>query len=185
LCPSSPSSLGEVSVITLIALTLVVLNPLPFFVALVAIIFTALPLPTASASCLPRIPVHQQHVSHPQTQQPLQPLVCQLSRCCHLWLFSSLWLIVTLSHWHQRPPLIVAAAVIMPSYCDCYSPSTIMEESFQKKKKAETLAVCAPPPKNVEQDIYEYVDCKNNYNFYANNLLIAKFPRPTSNTSIL
>jgi hypothetical protein len=39
--PSSPSCLGEVSVITLVALTLVALNPLTFFVALVAVIFTA------------------------------------------------------------------------------------------------------------------------------------------------
>jgi hypothetical protein len=42
LCPLSPSSLGEVSIITLVALTLVALNPLAFFVALVAIVFTTL-----------------------------------------------------------------------------------------------------------------------------------------------
>jgi hypothetical protein len=40
--PSSPSSLGEVSIITLVALTLIALNPLAFFVALVAVVFTAL-----------------------------------------------------------------------------------------------------------------------------------------------
>ena len=28
-----------------------------------------------------------------------------------------------------------------------------------------------PPPKNVEQDIYEYVDCKNNDTFFTPNLL--------------
>jgi hypothetical protein len=42
MCSSSPSSLGEVSVITLVALTLVALDPLAFFVTLVAIVFTAL-----------------------------------------------------------------------------------------------------------------------------------------------
>jgi hypothetical protein len=71
------------------------------------------PLPSVSASCLPQMPFHRQHTSHPQTQEPLQPLVCQQSRCCHLWLFTSLWLIVTLLHRHQRPPLIAAAAVIV------------------------------------------------------------------------
>jgi hypothetical protein len=50
LCPSSPSSLGEVSVITLVALTLVILDPLAFFVALVAVIFTALAI--ADCQCL-------------------------------------------------------------------------------------------------------------------------------------
>jgi hypothetical protein len=42
LCPSSPSSLGEVSIITLVALTLVALDPLAFFVTLIAIVFTTL-----------------------------------------------------------------------------------------------------------------------------------------------
>jgi hypothetical protein len=46
----SPSSLGEVSIITFITLTLVVLNPLAFFVALVAIVFTA--LAAANRQCL-------------------------------------------------------------------------------------------------------------------------------------
>jgi hypothetical protein len=50
LCPSSPSSLGEVSIITLIPLTLVALNPLAFFVALVAVVFTT--LTTAVRWCL-------------------------------------------------------------------------------------------------------------------------------------
>ncbi len=34
----------------------------------------------------------------------------------------------------------------------------------------------APPPKNVEPIIMEYVDCKKGTFFSANNLLIAKFP---------
>jgi hypothetical protein len=38
----SPSSIGEVSIITLVALTLVALNPLAFFVTLVAAVFTTL-----------------------------------------------------------------------------------------------------------------------------------------------
>jgi hypothetical protein len=50
LCPSSPSSLGEVSVITLIALILITFNPLAFFVALVAVVFTALAI--AIRQCL-------------------------------------------------------------------------------------------------------------------------------------
>ncbi len=41
----------------------------------------------------------------------------------------------------------------------------------------------APPPKNVECDISEYVDCKKGTFFFANNLLIAKFPQPSSHTS--
>jgi hypothetical protein len=40
-----------------------------------------------------------------------------------------------------------------------------------------------PPPKNVECVISEYVDCKKGTIFLANNLLIAKFPRPSSHTS--
>jgi hypothetical protein len=71
------------------------------------------------------MPVHWHHASHLQTQDPLQPLVRQQSCCCYLWLFTSLWLIVTLS---QRPPLIVA---------DCNHLATLTEESVQKKKKAE------------------------------------------------
>jgi hypothetical protein len=76
------------------------------------------------------MPVHQQHTSHPQTQELLQPLVRQQSCCCHSWLFTSLWLIVTLSHRPQSPPLIVA---------DCNRLATLTEESVQKKKKAEKV----------------------------------------------
>jgi hypothetical protein len=50
LCPSFPSSLGEVSVITLIALILIIFDPLTFFVALIAVIFTALAI--ADRQCL-------------------------------------------------------------------------------------------------------------------------------------
>ncbi len=32
-------------------------------------------------------------------------------------------------------------------------------------------AARSPPPKNVEQDIYEYVDCKNKDTFFTTNLL--------------
>jgi hypothetical protein len=42
LCPLSPSSIGEVSIITLVALTLVAFNPLAFFVTLVDVVFTTL-----------------------------------------------------------------------------------------------------------------------------------------------
>jgi hypothetical protein len=42
LCPSSPSSHGKVSIITLVALTLIALDPLAFFVAIVAVVFTTL-----------------------------------------------------------------------------------------------------------------------------------------------
>ncbi len=42
----------------------------------------------------------------------------------------------------------------------------------------------SPPPKNVERLIQYYVDCKNGpKTFTANNLLIAKFPRPRALTS--
>jgi hypothetical protein len=50
LCPLSPSFLGEVSVTTLVTLTLVALDPLSFFIALVAIVFTALAI--AIRQCL-------------------------------------------------------------------------------------------------------------------------------------
>jgi hypothetical protein len=50
LCPSSPSSLREVLIITLVALTLVALDPLAFFVALIAIAFTTLAI--AIRQCL-------------------------------------------------------------------------------------------------------------------------------------
>jgi hypothetical protein len=58
LCPSSPSSLGEVSVITLVALTLIALDPLAFFVALIANVFTALAIaihqcPLSAANACP------------------------------------------------------------------------------------------------------------------------------------
>ncbi len=75
--PSSPSSLGEVSIITLITLTLVTLDPLAFFVPLVAVVFTALAV------------AHGQHASRLLMQEPLLPLVRQRSRCCHSWLFTS------------------------------------------------------------------------------------------------
>jgi hypothetical protein len=101
MCPITPSSLGEVSIITLVTLTLITLNPLAFFVALVAVVFTALAF------------AHGQHTFCLQTQEPLLPLFRQRSRCCHSWLFTSSWLIVTSSHRHQHPPLIVAAAVIV------------------------------------------------------------------------
>jgi hypothetical protein len=46
----SPSSIGEVSIITLVALTLVALNPLAFFITLVAVVFTTLAI--AFRGCL-------------------------------------------------------------------------------------------------------------------------------------
>jgi hypothetical protein len=46
-----------------------------------------------------------------------------------------------------------------------------------------TAMAMAPPPKNVERDISEYVDCKKGTFFLASYLLTAKFPRPSSHTS--
>ncbi len=97
---------------------------LPFFSLLPLFLSSSLllPLPSAGASCPPQSPVCRQHTLCLQTQEPLQPLVRQQSRCCHSWLFTSFWLILTLlhswlivtsSHWPQCPPLIVAAAVIV------------------------------------------------------------------------
>jgi hypothetical protein len=85
LCPSSPSSLGEVSVITLVALTLVALDPLTFFVALVAIVFTALTVAIRqcllsaakacnSAACLSSADAGAAAASCPPAE-PLLPLV--------------------------------------------------------------------------------------------------------------
>jgi hypothetical protein len=89
-------------------------SPLSLFL-LPSLSSSSLPLPllSANASCLPQSSLCQQHASHPQMQELLQPLIHQQRRCCHLWLFASLWLIVMSMHWHQCPPLIVAAAVIV------------------------------------------------------------------------
>jgi hypothetical protein len=97
--------------------------------------------------------ISRRPTTHPQTQEPLQPLVCQRSCCCHSWLFTSSWLIVTSLHRHQRPPLIVAAAFIVAiaSLCDYSHPSRLTEKSVQKKKEAEKvylyLCQCLQPTK--------------------------------------
>jgi hypothetical protein len=81
----SPSSLGQVSVITLVTLTLIILNPLTFFVNLVTVVFTALAvdnrqclLSTANArplaACLLSADSAAAAASHPPAE-PLLPLM--------------------------------------------------------------------------------------------------------------
>jgi hypothetical protein len=139
LCPLSPSSIGEVSIITLIALTLVALNPLTFFVTLVAVVFTTLAVVirgcflSASnahplAARLSSADAGATAASHP----PLEPLLP----------FVALYFIMADCY-------VVASAPAPSSHCRSrrhrchrfmivtYRPSTLTEESVQKKKKAE------------------------------------------------
>jgi hypothetical protein len=85
LCPSSPSSLREVSIITLVALTPVTLDPLAFFIALVAVVFTTLAIAVRRcllsatnahplAACLSSADTGATAASHPPVE-PLLPIV--------------------------------------------------------------------------------------------------------------
>ncbi len=99
-CCRRCSSLGEVSIIALINFAL--------FVALIVIVIT----PCCDFyCCCPS--AHRQLAFCPQMQEPLQPLVHWQSCCCHLWLVTSLWLIVTSFYRPQRSFLIVAADIII------------------------------------------------------------------------
>jgi hypothetical protein len=98
-----------------------------------------LAVPSAGASCPSQLPVYRQHAPPQQTQDPLQPLVHQCSRCCHSWLLTSLWLIVTSS--------VITLAPTPSSHCCsrhhcCHCiviishPATLIEKSLLKKEKA-------------------------------------------------
>jgi hypothetical protein len=155
LCPSSPSSLGEVSIITLVALTLIALNPLAFFIALVAVVFTTLaiaicrcllsaantrPLAArlssadAGATAASRLPA--------EPLLPLMALYFIMADCC---VVASAPAPSSLSQLPSSLPSLrdcyrpstLAEESSLPSLRDCYRPSTLAEESIQKKEKAE------------------------------------------------
>jgi hypothetical protein len=138
----SPSSIGEVSIITLVALTLVALNPLASFVTLVAAVFTTLAV--AFYGCL-------------LSASNARPLAARLSSSADagataasclpaepLLPFVALYFIMADCY-------VVASAPAPSSHCcshhHCchrfvivtYRPSTLTEESVQKKKKAEKV----------------------------------------------
>ncbi len=111
-----------------------------------------LQLPSTGASCLLQLPVRQQHASRPQTQDRLQPLTHQQSRCCHLWLFTSSWLTFTLSHWYQHPPLIVAAAIIIAiaSWLLAAWPC-LRRNPYRRKKQKKSILIAAQKLKTAFQ----------------------------------
>jgi hypothetical protein len=135
----SPSSIGEVSIITLVALTLVALNPLAFFVTLVAVVFTTLAvafrgclLSAANARPLAARLSSAEAGATAASCPPAKPLLP----------FVALYFIMADCY-------VIALAPAPSSHCrsrrHCchrfvivtYRPSTFTEESVQKKKKAE------------------------------------------------
>ena len=144
MCPSSPSSHGEVSisVIALVALALVALAlvALAFFIALVVIIFTALAVAVSRcllsaaithplAACLLSADVGAAAASCPPAE-PVLPLV--------------------VLYFIMADCYVVALAPVPSSHCcSCHhcchrimilsSPATLMEESHQKGKKEEKV----------------------------------------------
>jgi hypothetical protein len=137
----SPSSIGEVSIITLIALTLVALNPLAFFVTLVAVVFTTLAV--AFHGCL-------------LSASNARPLAARLSSAdagataasCPpaepLLPFMALYFIMADCYVIASAPVPSSHCCSQHHHCHCfmivtYRLSTLTEESVQKKKKAEKL----------------------------------------------
>jgi hypothetical protein len=140
LCPSSPSSLGEVSIITLVALTLVALDPLAFFVALVAVMFTTLAvaihwcLLSATntrplAACLSSADAGATAASRPPAE-PLLPLVALYFIMADCYVVASAH--VPSSHCHSRRHC-----------CHCFVIVTahphLQSNPTQKKEKEEKV----------------------------------------------
>ncbi len=65
-------------------------------------------------------------------------------------------------HPHISPPIIITEPALSRTFF-LTSPTIV-------------VLGAAPPPKNVERVILEYVDCKKGTIFLGNNLIIAKFP---------
>jgi hypothetical protein len=136
LCPSSPSSFGEVSIITLVTLTLVALNPLAFFVALVAVVFTTLAVAVRRcllsaanarplAARLSSADAGATAASHPPAE-PLLPLVV-------------LYFIIADCYIVASAPAPFSHCCSRHHHCHRFVIVTAMEESVQKKKKAEKV----------------------------------------------
>jgi hypothetical protein len=137
----SPSSIGEVSIITLVALTLGALNPLAFFVILVAVVFTTL----AIAFCRCLLSAANAHpLAAPLSSADAGATAASRPPAEPLLPFMALYFIMADCY-------IVASAPALSSHCcsrhHCchhfmivtYRPSTLTEESVQKKKKAEKV----------------------------------------------
>jgi hypothetical protein len=141
LCPLSPSSIGEVAIITLVALTLVALNPLAFFVTLVAIVFTTLAvdfrgcLLSASnarplAACLSSADAGATAASRPPAE-PLLPFVALYFIMADCYVVAS----APAPSSHCRSRRHCCHRFVIVTYCR----STLTEESVQKKKTAEKV----------------------------------------------
>jgi hypothetical protein len=137
LCPSSPTSLGEVSIITLVALTLVAFDPLAFFVALVAIVFTTLAIAIhgclLSAANAHPLAARLSSTDTGATAASHLPAELLLPLVALYFIMADCYVIALApapsSHCH--------GALSLPLLCDCYNQSTLTEEFLQKKKKAE------------------------------------------------
>jgi hypothetical protein len=137
----SPSSIGEVSIITLVALTLVALNPLTFFVTLIAVMFTTLTVAFRGcllsalnarplAACLSSADAGATAASCPPAE-PLLPFV-------------ALYFIMADCYVVALAPAPSSHCCSRRHHCHCfvivtYRPTTLTEESIQKNKKAEKV----------------------------------------------
>jgi hypothetical protein len=137
----SPSSIGEVSIITLVALTFVALNPLAFFVTLVAVVFTTLAvafrgclLSAANARPLAARLSSADAGATAASRLPAEPLLP----------FVALYFIMADCYVVALAPAPSSHCRSRHHHCHCfvivtYRPSTLTEESVQKKKKAEKV----------------------------------------------
>jgi hypothetical protein len=131
----------EVSIITLVALTLVALNPLTFFVILVAVVFTTLAIAFRRcllsalnarplAACLSSADAGATAASRPPAE-PLLPFVALyfIMADCYVVASAPAPSSHCRSHLHRCHRFVIVR----------YHPSTLTEESVQKKKKAEKV----------------------------------------------
>jgi hypothetical protein len=127
LCPLSPSSLGEVSIITLVTFTLVTLNPL--LSLLLSLPSSSLPSPLIMGST----PLVRRCRSRCSLSSTSGAAAATRGSLLHNgWLLRRRIGTSTLLSLSQLPSSL-------PSLRDCYRPSTLTEESSQKKEKAEKV----------------------------------------------
>jgi hypothetical protein len=141
LCPLSPSSIGEVSIITLVALTLVALNPLTFFVTLVAVVFT--PLTVAFRGCLLSA-ANARPFAARLSSTDAEATAASCPPAEPLLPFVALYFIMADCYVIASAPAPSSHCCSHRHHCHCfvivtYRPSALTEEFIQKKKKAEKV----------------------------------------------
>jgi hypothetical protein len=131
----------EGSIITLVALTLVAINPLAFFVTLVAIMFTTLAVAfrgclLSAANACP-LAAHLSSADAGATAASRPPVEPLLPFVALYFIMADCYVVASApapsSHCHNRRHLCHRFVIV--TYC----PSTLTEESVQKKKKAEKV----------------------------------------------